>query len=314
MTRAVHGRRCIAMIGLGEAGGLFAEGLVTSGLFEVAGYDALLEDPASAPAVRAKIRSIGITECSSLERACRESDLVFCAVTAAAAGEVAAEAARYLGPGQFFFDINSVSPSVKRASALEIERSGAAYVEGAVMAPVGPSGIAVEILVAGAHAGELAALLTPAGMNLEVIADTIGKASAIKMCRSSMIKGIEALVVECFVTARAYGIEDAIIDSLNRSFPGTDWEKRGAYMMSRVLLHGRRRAAELREVATTVAEAGVAARMAPAAAEVQDWVADRVAETPELKSATDHDWRTILDLLGTPKRTGRSPRIGTTRS
>jgi len=314
MTRAVHGRRRIAMIGLGEAGGVFAEGLITSGLFEVAGYDALLEDPASAPEVRAKLRSIGITECSSVERACREADLVFCAVTAAAAREVAAEAARYLGPGQVFFDINSVSPTVKRASALEIERSGAAYVEGAVMAPVGPSGIGVEILVAGAHAGELAALLTPAGMNLEVIADTIGKASAIKMCRSSMIKGIEALVVECFVTARAYGIEDAIIDSLNRSFPGTDWEKRGAYMMSRVLLHGRRRAAELREVATTVAEAGVAARMAPAAAEVQDWVADRVAETPELKSATDHDWRTILDLLGTPKRAGRSPRIGTPRS
>ena len=235
-------------------------------------------------------------------------------MTAAAAREVAGEASRYLRPGQFFFDINSVSPSVKRSCALEIERSGAAYVEGAVMAPVGPSGIAVEILVAGARAGELAALLTPAGMNLEVIADTIGKASAIKMCRSSMIKGIEALVVECFVTARAYGIEDAIVDSLNRSFPGTDWEMRGAYMTSRVLQHGRRRAAELREVATTVAEVGVAARMAPAAAEVQDWVTDRVVEMPELKSATGHDWRAILDLLGTPKRGRTSSQMGTTRS
>ena len=181
------------------------------------------------------------------------------------------------------------------------------------MAPVGPSGIAVEILVAGGRAGELAALLTPAGMNLEVIADTIGKASAIKMCRSSMIKGIEALVVECFVTARAYGIEDAIVDSLNRSFPGTDWETRGAYMTSRVLKHGRRRAGELREVATTVAEAGVAPRMAPAAAEVQDWVADKVAEMPELQAATDHDWRAILDLLGTPKRAQRSSPMATTR-
>jgi len=312
MTR--EGRRRIAMIGLGEAGGVFAKGLVASCLFDVAGYDALLEDPATAPAVRDRIRSIGITECPSLGNACREADLVFSAVTAPAAREVAAQASRYLRPGQFFFDINSVSPSVKRSSALEIERSGAAYVEGAVMAPVNPSGIAVEILVAGARAGELAALLTPAGMNLEVIADTVGKASAIKMCRSSMIKGIEALVVECFVTARAYGIEDAIVDSLNRSFPGTDWERRGAYMTSRVLQHGRRRAAELREVATTVTEAGVAPRMAPAAAEVQDWVADRVAEMPELKSATDHDWRTVLDLLGTPKRARTSSQMETTRT
>jgi 3-hydroxyisobutyrate dehydrogenase-like beta-hydroxyacid dehydrogenase len=181
------------------------------------------------------------------------------------------------------------------------------------MAPVGPSGIAVEILVAGARAGELAALLTPVGMNLEVIADTIGKASAIKMCRSNMIKGIEALVVECFVTARAYGIEDVIVDSLNRSFPGTDWEKRGAYMTNRVLQHGRRRAAELREVATTVAEAGVVPRMARAAAEVQDWVADTVAELPELQATTDHDWRAILDLLGTSQRVRNSTPIATTR-
>ena len=313
MTRAVRGRRRIAMIGLGEAGGVFAQGLIASDLFEVAGYDALLEDPAAAPAVRAKIRSIGIAESSSLEHACREADLVFSAVTAAAAREVAEQASGYLGPGQFFFDINSVSPSVKRSSAQAIERSGASYVEGAVMAPVGPSGITVEILVAGARAGELAALLTPAGMNLEVIADTIGKASAIKMCRSSMIKGMEALVVECFVTARAYGIEDAIVDSLNRSFPGTDWQMRGAYMTSRVLQHGRRRAAELREVATTVAEAGVVPRMAPAAAEVQDWVADRVAEKPELRSANHRDWRAILDLLVTPKPVRTSSPMATTR-
>lgn len=307
MTQVVRDRRRIAMIGLGEAGGLFATGLVASGMFDVAGYDTLLKDAAAAPAIRNKIGSLGIAECSSLEQACRAAEIVFSAVTASAARDVAAEASRYLRPGQFFFDLNSVSPSAKRSSAQAIERSGAAYVEGAVMAPVTPAGIAVEILVAGARAGELAALLTPAGMNLEVVADAIGKASAIKMCRSSMIKGIEALVVECFVTARAYGIEDAIVDSLNRSFPGTDWAMRGAYMTGRVLQHGRRRAAELREVATTVAEAGVAPRMAPAAAEVQDWVADKVAEMPELQTtATDRDWRAVLDLLGNSKRAWNS--------
>src|SRR5262249_24174858 len=90
----------------------------------------------------------------------------------------------------------------------------------------------------------------------------------------------------------------AIIESLNRSFPATDWETRGAYMTGRVLKHGRRRAAELREVAKTVAEAGFAPRMAPAAAQVQDWVADMVAELPGLKATSDRDRRTVLDLLG----------------
>jgi 3-hydroxyisobutyrate dehydrogenase-like beta-hydroxyacid dehydrogenase len=241
-----------------------------------------------------------IAECSSLEQACRQADIILSAVTANASRKVAEEASRYLKSGQFFFDINSVSPSAKRASAEAVEGSGASYIEGAVMAPVGPSGIAVEILLAGARAEKLAAVLRPAGMSLEIVAATIGKASAIKMCRSIMIKGIEALVIECFLTARHYGIEDEIVDSLNGSFPGTDWEKRGAYMTGRVLQHGRRRAAELREVATTVAEAGLSPKMAPAAAEVQDWVADMVAQLPELKS--EHDWRTILDLLGDAKR------------
>ncbi len=295
-----HGRRRIAVIGLGEAGSVFAKGLEASEIFEVAGYDTLLKDPALAPAVRDRIASTEIAECSSFEQACRQADIILSAVTANASRKVAEEASRYLKSEQFFFDINSVSPSAKRMSAEAIERSGAAYVEGAVMAPVGPSGIAVEILLAGARAEELAAILRPAGMSLEVVAATIGKASAIKMCRSIMIKGIEALVIECFVTARSYGIEDDIIDSLNRSFPGTDWEKRAAYMTGRVLQHGRRRAAELREVAATVAEAGLAPRMAPAAAEVQDWVADMVAQLPELKS--DRDWRAILDLLGDANR------------
>jgi 3-hydroxyisobutyrate dehydrogenase-like beta-hydroxyacid dehydrogenase len=312
MTRE-RDRRRIAVIGLGEAGGLFAKGLAACGMFDVAGYDALLKDSATAPTVRTKISLLRIVECSSLKQACRWADIIFSAVTAAAAREVAIEASRYLKPGQFFFDINSVSPSAKRISAQAIERSGAAYVEGAVMAPVGPSGIAVEILLAGARAGELASLLRPAGMNLEVVAAAIGKASAIKMCRSIMIKGIEALVVECFVTARAYGIEDPIVESLNRTFPGTDWEVRGAYMTSRVLQHGRRRAAELREVASTIAEAGVAPRMAAAAAAVQDWVADMVAELPELKAATDRDWRTILDSLGTSKRAADSSPVATRR-
>ena len=291
----------IAVIGLGEAGATFAKGFVVSGLFNVVGYDALIKNPSTAEGIRARAESFGIAACASLEQACRDADIILSAVTASAARKVAETAATFLKPGQFFFDINSISPRAKRENAIAIERSGAAYVEGAVMGPVGPAGIKVEILLAGERAAELAAILTPAGMNLEAVATAIGKASAIKMCRSIMIKGIEALVVECFLTARRYGIEDTIIQSLNSSFPGTDWEKRGSYMMSRVLQHGRRRAAELREVATTIREAGFIARMAPAAAEVQEWVADRVEQLPELKSATDREWRSTLDTLSGSK-------------
>ena len=164
------------------------------------------------------------------------------------------------------------------------------------MGAVRPSGIRVEILIAGPKASELEAILNAAGMNLEAVSTTVGHASAIKMCRSIMIKGIEALVIECFTTARRYGVENVIVRSLNDSFPGTDWEKRGAYMVSRVVEHGRRRAAEMREAQATVAEAGLPPRMTTAAAQVHDAVADAVAKNPELRQA-DEPWSSTLDRL-----------------
>ena len=165
------------------------------------------------------------------------------------------------------------------------------------MAAVAPYGLKVPILLGGRRAEALKAMLDPAGMALEVAAVEIGRASAIKMCRSVMIKGIEALAVECLLTARRYGIEDDIIASLDRTYPQMGWDRQAGYLISRAVQHGRRRAAEMREAAETVAEAGLAPLMAGATAARQDWVADRVADRPALKSAAETDWRKTLDAL-----------------
>jgi 3-hydroxyisobutyrate dehydrogenase-like beta-hydroxyacid dehydrogenase len=94
------------------------------------------------------------------------------------------------------------------------------------------------------------------------------------MCRSVMIKGLEAMVIESFTAARAWGVEDAVLASLAETFPGIDWEKQGAYFFQRVIQHGRRRAEEMREVAQTVREAGLEPWSAAGTAERQAWVAD----------------------------------------
>jgi 3-hydroxyisobutyrate dehydrogenase-like beta-hydroxyacid dehydrogenase len=129
------------------------------------------------------------------------------------------------------------------------------------------------MLLGGPHAAALEPLLAPLGFSMEVVADRVGVASAIKMCRSIMIKGLEALVVESFTTARRYGVEEYVLASLRETFPTLDWEQQGAYLFSRVAQHGKRRAEEMREVAVTVHEAGLAPHMAAATAERQDWVA-----------------------------------------
>lgn len=295
--RNAYDPRRVALIGFGEAGGILGCALAATGRHDVTAYDILLDDPARAEALRARARDGGVVDRPSAAAAAQGARFVISAVTAASARDVAIGAAGYLLPGQIFIDINSVSPETKRANAAVVERSGADYVEAAVMAPVPPSGLKVPILLGGRAAGAVKAALDPAGMTLDIVGPEIGEASAIKMCRSIMIKGLEALTVECLMTARRYGVEDSIVASLDKSFPHMGWNDRAGYLIGRVLEHGRRRAAEMREVADTVAEAGLTPLMASAIADRQQWVADLVARQPDLARANDRAWRDHLDAL-----------------
>ena len=296
MSTAIDPRR-IALIGFGEVGKTFARGFLASGRHDVAAFDILFDNSESGAALRETARAMGVSAAPTAEAAAAGAQVVISAVTAASAFDVAEAAGRYLEPGQFFLDINSVSPETKRADAAAVARSGANYVEAAVMAPVAPYGLKVPMLLGGTEAAALAAILTPAGMKMEPVATEIGEASAIKMCRSVMIKGIEALAIECFTTARRYGVEDRIVASLDETFKPLSWEKLAGYLIERVVQHGRRRAAEMREAAETVTAAGLEPLMTAATALRQDWVADQADALPALKAVKEEDWRNTVDAL-----------------
>ena len=183
--------------------------------------------------------------------------IVVSAVTAAAAGEVAQAAARYLRPGQIFFDINSASPGTKQAAARAVEAAGAHFVEGAVMAAVAGPGLKVPILAGGPAAGRAAAILNPLGMNLTPVATEIGRASATKLARSIVMKGIEAALVECAAAARRWDVEAEVLASLQATYPGIDWKKQVARAGERVARHGIRRAEEMREAGAMLQELGL---------------------------------------------------------
>ena len=170
------------------------------------------------------------------------------------------------------------------------------------MTSVPPYRIKVPLLLGGGGARDLAPLLVELGFNAKVASDQLGVASAVKMCRSVMIKGLEAMVIECFTTARAYGVEDAVLASLQETFPGIDWEKQGAYFFQRVIEHGRRRSEEVREVAETVREIGLTPWSAQGTAERQAWVADLADEglfgqEARKEFARSPDWRIEADRI-----------------
>ena len=163
------------------------------------------------------------------------------------------------------------------------------------MASVPPYGIKVQMILGGKRAAELAQIIAPVGMHPQVGCERIGVASAIKMCRSIMIKGLEALAVECLLTARRYGVEEQVLASLGETYPAMNWQQQGDYLISRVVQHGRRRAAEMREVARTVEEAGLQPLLAAPTAVRHDWLADRVQEGTV--SRDEKSWKAVADAI-----------------
>jgi len=290
----------IALIGYGEVGRILAEDLRARGESVVA-FDLKLDGDAGAP-MREHASTQGIALATSHADAVRGADLVISAVTASQAVPVALACAAGLKKGAFFLDFNSASPGAKIRAAKTVNAVGARYVEGAVMTSVPPYRIKVPLLLGGPDAAALEPVLNGLGFAAKVASEKLGVASATKMCRSVMIKGLEAMVIESFTTARAYGVEDAVLASLKETFPGIDWEKQASYFFQRVIEHGRRRSEEVREVAETVREAGLTPWSASGTAERQAWMADLAdAGLFGAKGTTEFarsaDWRIEADRI-----------------
>ena len=263
----------IGLIGYGEVGRILAEDLRQQDL-KVIAYDIKLRSDQAGGALRDHAAGHGVALTASHADLAVQADLIVSAVTASQAVPVAQACAPTVKKDAWFLDFNSASPGAKRRAAELIDGKGGRYVEGAVMTSVPPKRIKVPLLLGGATAEALAPMLVELGFDAKVASQELGVASAVKMCRSVMIKGLEAMVIEAYTTARAYGVEDAVLASLKETFPGIDWEKQGAYFFQRVIEHGRRRSEEVREVAQTVREIGLEPWSAQGTAERQAWVAD----------------------------------------
>ena len=287
----------IGLIGYGEVGKIFAAGLKGQpGVQSVSAWDLKFAEPGTQAAERAHAARAGIVARSSARELCAASDLVISAVTASNTLAAAQEASLHMAPGSLFLDLNSASPGTKQQAAALIVAAGARYVEAGVMTSVPPYGIKVPMLLGGPQAPALAAVLAGWGMDAKAVSEQLGVASAIKMCRSVMIKGLEALVIESYTTARRYGVEDHVLPTLQETFPSIDWSGQGAYFFSRVVQHGQRRAEEMREAANTVREAGLEPHMASAIADRQQWVADQARDGVFRSLPKGARWQDYADL------------------
>lgn len=245
----------ISFIGFGEAGQAIASGLRDTGIERIAAWDILFLESAGAR-LKSAGEAIGVRVASSAADAVRDSDMIISAVTAASSLEAARSVAPHLAGNPYYLDINSVSPGRKQETAtLFGERAG--YVDVAVVAPIHPARHRTPLLISGPRAEEISPLLRELEMQLTVISPEIGSAAAIKMIRSVMIKGIEALTLECFLAAARAGVLEEVTASLKNNYPTLNWVEIADYNLERMASHGERRAAEMEESAATLRELGL---------------------------------------------------------
>ncbi len=250
----------LCFIGFGEAGQAIASGLRDAGVEHIAAWDILFPQAEGAKLKQA-VEAMGARLAASAAEAVASSDIIVAAVTAVSSLDAARSVAPHLAGNPYYLDINSVSPGRKQETARLLD-GAARYVDVAILAPIHPKRHQTPLLLAGPHAQAVMPLLIDElEMRGAIASDQVGSAAALKMIRSVMIKGIEALTAECFLAAQRAGIVDEVAASLTNNYPTLDWPKVIAYNLERMASHGIRRADEMEQSAVTLAELGIAPLM-----------------------------------------------------
>lgn len=278
-----------AIVGFGEAGRAFAQGWAI-GAELLRAYDVAVHDEERAPGMHAAFAVLSVTGVQSIREAVAGAKAVFCLVPT----DQAVAAAEAVGPhfdlGAIWLDGSSSAPGTKRRASEIVEEGRGHYVDMAIMAPVHPRLHRTPVLLSGNRAETAEAVARSLGMDARVVGGSVGDASTVKMLRSVIVKGIEALSAECFLAARRAGVEALVLESLGASDPQSDWPKRAIYNLGRMTEHGTRRAAEMREVTKTLDDLGIPNWMASGTASWQDRIAG-------LSSPKGNDLTASLDNL-----------------
>lgn len=271
----------LVFIGFGEAAYHLALGLGSAQEMQLGAYDAYSNDAKAGPLIQQRARQAGVELFDSLEQACRDARFVLCLTSANSALPLAEQILPLLTAGQDYLDLNSAAPEVKRCIEQLPRATGVGFCDCAVMGTVPGNNHRVPMLLAGSAAPAFAAALTPHGMRLTVLDAEPGAASAIKMLKSVVMKGLPQLFLESFLAAERFGVLDTLVESLSESLDGKTVTQLADTFIARTLIHAKRRGAELDDVVTTLQSVGVDASMS-------------IATRDQLEKLARHDWRSEL--------------------
>ena len=245
----------LGLVGYGEVGSTLGRGLREAGLAQVASYDRYAFDGPFAGMIQERAAAAGVTLVRSPAELAAAADLVLSVTPGSASLDSASGFASVLGRGHTFLDLASATPKVKQGVAERLRSTGALVGDASIMGtPL--NGYSMAMLSSGPAGPAMAEALVPWGMVIDYVGETLGTASGIKILRSVLFKGIEALTDEMMLAARHYGLEEAVLASAAKTL-ARPWTDTVNSLMPSGLIHAKRRAEEVEMAAEAVADAGV---------------------------------------------------------
>ncbi len=282
----------VRFLGFGEAASLFAAGLARAGLNDLAAYDIAVHGGPGEALLRERAATTGTALMSDRAGFC-DASWVFAMVQPGVAEQAARETAPYLRPGAFYVDFSSASPKRKQAAAASVTAHGGRYVDAGIIGSVPASGHRVPIFASGPDAATFRDVFAPYGMDITVAGDVVGAAAGIKLVRSVLAKGLEALYVEALVAARRSGVGDEVLDSFCAFLDARPAHATAALLLQSHVVHAARRAEEAAMSRDLVIEAGLDPVMTDAVIEIMR----RTAATGAAGSADGRQPATMDDAL-----------------
>lgn len=246
----------LKFLGFGEAASLFAAGLAQEGLEGLAAYDIAVHGGPGEALLRERARSSGTALLD--DRSGFSGALwVFAMVQPGVAEQAARETAPHLAPGAFYVDFSSASPKRKQAAAAAVAAHGGRYVDAGIIGSVPASGHRVPIFASGPDAAAFRDAFAVFGMDITLAGDVVGAAAGIKLVRSVLAKGLEALYVEALVAARRAGVAGEVLDSFCAFLDARPAHATAALLLQSHVVHAARRAEEVEMSRDLVVEAGL---------------------------------------------------------
>jgi 3-hydroxyisobutyrate dehydrogenase-like beta-hydroxyacid dehydrogenase len=263
----------VGFIGFGEAAKVLAGGLKAAGLSPLAYCRGARHAPPYTAEFRQEAAALGVRLVDTLEELARDAEVLISAVSPGAAGAVAAESARLLGPRHLFVDVNAVAPATKDAIAAGVAAAGARFVDAELMGAASLYGAAVPLYVSGSGAEAFRQAFASLGLNVTLVPGAPSAAAALKMLRSVVTKGMEAVIVEAMFAAFRAGVAREAFAAITEPMDAVKFSDFARMCLTSDPIHSGRRAEEMRSVSEVVRRLGVEPIMTDAAQRRLAWSA-----------------------------------------